>query len=96
MKLLTFSLELFKKFPGLFALNVFLMIGAGLLEMVSVFAIAPIIDVFLHSDLSNVSSATKIFMNFMEVFDISTTKINFMIILLVCVALQRIFVVLAR
>ena len=96
MKLLTFTLELFKKFPGLFTLNVFLMISAGLLEMVSVFAIAPIIDVFLHPNLSEVSSATRIFMNLMEVFDISTTKINFMIILLVCVVLQSIFVVLAR
>ena len=82
MKLLTFTLELFKKFPGLFTLNVFLMISAGLLEMVSVFAIAPIIDVFLHPNLSEVSSATRIFMNLMEVFDISTTKINFMIIIL--------------
>lgn len=73
---------LFKKFPSEIILNISVFVAAGLLEMISVFALVPIIEVLLGSDLGNISKITEKWIALMGLFNILPTKQNFVIVLL--------------
>ncbi len=82
MKLLDFIKNSFKEFPLLFILNFLLFVFVGLAEMLAVFSMVPLIDVFLHPDFENVSTITSKFINIFSLLRIPTTQISFMVVFL--------------
>lgn len=91
-----FIWALFKKFPTLFVLNIVSFTIAGLIESAGVFSIVPVIDIFLHPDLNNISTVTKKFINCMGLVGIFPTTVNFIIILLVFITFQSVCIIFAR
>ena len=83
MKLLTFIKTSFKEFPVLFISNFFLFVFVGLAEMLAIFSVVPLIDVFLHPNLENISTITSKFTNVFAFLRIPVTQISFMTVFLI-------------
>jgi hypothetical protein len=74
-----YTWSLFKKFPLRFVLIVILISVVGLVEMVSVFSMAPVIDLLIHPDLDNLSSVTQKVVKYMNIAGITPTTVHFLI-----------------
>jgi len=96
MNIYSFAKILFKKFPLRTILNASVFVANGLLEMISVFTIVPLVDVFLHSDLNNISGITKKWIALMDMLSISPTKLNFAIVMLLSIIVASILGILAN
>ena len=96
MKLITFIFALFKKFRLRTILNVSVFVANGLLEMISVFTIVPLVDVFLHSDLNNVSRITEKWIALMGSFNMLPTKLNFAVVMLLSITVASILGILTH
>lgn len=59
MKVFIFIRDLFRKFPFLLAGNTLLLVVQNLIEITSIFTVAPIIDFFINPDLENASPITR-------------------------------------
>jgi ABC-type multidrug transport system fused ATPase/permease subunit len=78
-----YTWSLFKKFPLRFVLIVILISVVGLVEMVSVFSMAPVIDLLIHPDLDNLSSVTQKVVKYMKIAGITPTTVHFLIAFMV-------------
>ena len=96
MKAFTFILTLCKKFPRRFILNFTLLTIVGLVEVLSILTIAPVIDIFLHPDLINVSSITKKFVSVLETLEISPSRALFIVIFLLFNLTQNLLIILSN
>ena len=96
MKAFTFIWTLCKKFPRRFILNFTLLTIVGLVEVLSILTIAPVIDIFLHPDLINVSSITKKFVSVLETLEISPSRALFIVIFLLFNLTQNLLIILSN
>ena len=96
MKTLIYIWRLFKQFPAHFVLSIMLFMLVGLLEMATVFTMAPVIDVFLHPDLKDLSTVTQKGLALMGMVGIAGTTKNMLIILLVFTICQNALIVVAN
>jgi len=96
MNTYTLITVLFKKFPLKTILNISVFMAAGLLEMLSAFALVPIIEVLLGSDMGNISKITEKWIALMGLFNILPTKLNFVIVLLSSIFVASALVIYAR
>lgn len=71
---------IFKSFPLIFIINVFILILAGGVEALSVFSIAPIIDYISDPSLANASDITKKFIFYFNEFGITPSIQSFSIL----------------
>ena len=85
MNIYSFIKILFKKFRSRTILNASVFVANGLLEMISVFTIVPLVDVFLHSDLNNISGITEKWIALMGLFNMLPTKLNFIVVMLLSI-----------
>lgn len=83
MKLLTFIKSSFKEFPLLFILNFFSFAFVGLVEMLGIFSMVPLIDIFLHPDFEDISAITSKFIKVFALLRIPINQISFMTVFLV-------------
>lgn len=88
MKSLSFIAEISRKFPLYVLLNVCLITLEGVLDVVSIFTIAPVIDFFLHPDLNGISAITRKLMEWMDMAGITPTKLSFVLVFLAVNLLQ--------
>ncbi len=96
MKVIFFIRVIFKRFPKRVTVNVLVCALVAFVEMASVFSMVPLIDIFLHPDLNEISTITRKFVTLMELTGLTPSKINFMIIFLVVISFKSVFLVLAR
>jgi ABC-type multidrug transport system fused ATPase/permease subunit len=96
MRATLFIQIIFKKFPKRFITNVLVCALVAFVEMASVFSMVPLIDVFLHPDLNEISAITRKFIRLMGFVGLAPSKINFTIIFLVVISFKSIFLILAR
>jgi len=76
MQTLRFIRHIFVKFPALLAGNVCLIVLAGLLDAVSVFSLAPLVDFILHSGLEGASALTQKVIGVFQLVGLPTTLVS--------------------
>ncbi len=96
MSVYSFIKILFKKFRSRTILNASVFVANGLLEMISVFTIVPLVDVFLHSDLNNISGITEKWIALMGLFNMLPTKLNFIVVMLLSISVASILGILTQ
>lgn len=96
MKSTLFIRVIFKRFPKRAILNIFVCALVAFVEMVSIFSMIPLIDVFLHPDLNEISTLTSKFVRLVGFVGLEPTRINFTIIFLMFISFKSVFLVLAR
>jgi len=82
MKILQLTWTFYKKYPLLFILNILMLTFVCFIQVASILLIAPVLDVFINPEFKNVSSITQRLFNLFNLFDISVTKINILILFL--------------
>ena len=80
MKILKLIWTFYKKYPLLFILNILMLTFVCFVQVASTLLIAPVIDVFINPEFKDVSSTTQRLFNLFNLFDISVTKINILIL----------------
>lgn len=96
MKTLSFISEISRKFPLYVSLNVCLMTLEGVLEVGSIFTIAPVIDLLLHPDLHGISSITRKLIEWMGIAGIAPTKLSFVLLFMAVTLLQGVLTFLVK
>jgi ATP-binding cassette subfamily B protein len=96
MNVYCFIKILFKKFRLRTILNASVFMANGLLEMISVFTIVPLVDVFLHSDLNNISGITEKWIALMGLFNMLPTKLNFIVVMMFSITVASILGILTQ
>jgi ABC-type multidrug transport system fused ATPase/permease subunit len=94
MKLLTFIKSSFKEFPFLFILNFFSFALVGLVEMLGIFSMVPLIDIFLHPDFEDISAVTSTFMKAFTLLRVPVNQISFMTVFLVLMVVIAVLLIL--
>ena len=95
MRILLFIRAIFKRSPKRVIANLLVCALVAFVEMASVFSMVPLIDIFLHPDLNEISTLTRKFVGLMESIGLAPSKINFVIIFLVFISFKSLFLVLA-
>ena len=95
MRILLFIRAIFKRSPKRVIANLLVCALVAFVEMASVFSMVPLIDIFLHPDLNEISTLTRKFVGLMEFTSLAPSKINFVIIFLVFISFKSLFLVLA-
>lgn len=96
MKAFIFIYEIFKKFPRMLILNVILFIMVTFLAAGALFAISPIIDLFVHPDLQGVSPLTLKAIAVLDFFNLPPTLGSWLMVFFSFVLLNSAFLVFAR
>ncbi len=96
MNVYCFIKILFKKFRLRTILNASVFVANGLLEMISVFTVVPLVDVFLHSDLNNISGITEKWIALMGLFNMLPTKLNFIVVMMFSITVASILGILTQ
>ncbi len=96
MKSTLFVRLIYKRFPEKVITNVLVCALVTFVEMVSVFSMVPLIDIFLHPDLNEISAITRKFVKLMEFVGFMPNQINFAIIFLVAISFKSVLLVFAR
>ena len=93
MKAVALAIEIFRKHPLLFIGNVLLMVCTGLIGTASIFSIAPVIDLLIHSDPEQVSVLTKRITSILEYIGVPAGLTTFLLIFLAINVLKNGFTV---
>jgi len=80
MKILMLIWAFYKKYPLFFIINILMLTSVCFIQVVSTLLIAPVIDVFINPEFKDVSSTTQRLLNLFNLFGISVTKINILIL----------------
>ncbi|MAF20562.1 MAG: hypothetical protein CMI55_02685, partial [Parcubacteria group bacterium] len=80
MKIIKLIWIFYKKYPLLLILNILMLTFVCFIQVVSTLLIAPVIDVFINPEFKDVSSITQRLFNLFNLFGISVTKINILIL----------------
>jgi ABC-type multidrug transport system fused ATPase/permease subunit len=80
MKILMLIWAFYKKYPLFFIINILMLTSVCFIQVVSTLLIAPVIDVFISPEFKDVSSITQRLFNLFNLFGISVTKINILIL----------------
>ena len=96
MKFIFFIRVIFKRFPKKVTVNVLACALVAFVEIASVFSMLPLIDIFLHPDLNEISAITQKVVTLIALIGLAPSKINFMIIFLVVISFKSVFLILAR
>jgi len=82
MKIIQLVWLFYKKYPLLFILNVSILTLLCFVQVASTLLIGPVIDVFINTELKNISSITQRLFDLLIMLNISVTKINILILFL--------------
>lgn len=82
MKIIKLVLVFYKKYPLLFISNILMLTFVCFIQVISTLLIAPVIDVFINPEFKDVGSITQRLFNLFNLFDISVTRINILILFL--------------
>lgn len=93
MTTLALAFEILRKYPLLFVGNVLLMVSTGLIGTASIFSIAPVIDLLVHSNRGQVSVLTKRIIASLEYVGVPTRLTTFLLIFLCINVLKNAFTV---
>jgi len=96
MRIILFFTEVFRKFPLLVIGNVMLLIMVGILDAASIITVAPVVDLMIHPDMSNLSTITIKINAILKDMGISTTFLNLIILFLIFNILRSLFFVLSK
>lgn len=84
-KVVNFIAELFKKYPRLCIANILINVAMSIFGVLSLFCLSPIIDIFLHPDMKNLSLITLKVTAVMQAFGIPVSLISLVSILMLFV-----------
>ena len=93
---LSFSIEVFRRFPGWFFLSMSLLVIQGIFASLSILSIAPIVDLFLHPDLQGASPLTLRLIDIFQSYGIPTNLMAFGSIFLTTILLKNLFFIVVR
>ena len=93
---LSFSIEVFRRFPWWFFLSVLLIVIQGVFASLSILSIAPIVDLFLHPDLQGASPLTLRLIDIFQSYGIPTNLMVFGSIFLTTILLKNLFFIFVR
>ena len=96
MIVLSFSIDVFRRFPWWFFLSVLLLVIQGVFASLSILSIAPIVDLFLHPDLQGASPLTLRLIDIFQSYGIPTNLMAFGIIFLTTIFLKNLFFIVVR
>ena len=96
MKGFVFIRDLFRKFPFMLASNVLLLVVESLVGVVSIFALAPVIDFFINPDLQSNSAVTRQVAGMMRSIGLPVTLSSFLAFFLAVQLLKSGLAILAR
>lgn len=96
MKVIIFIRDIFRKYPGLLAMNTALVILVSFVEACSLFTVGPLVDFLIHPDLQGVSSLTERVMSVMSFVGLPLTQTSYLIIFVVFIILSSGFRIFAR
>lgn len=96
MKAFIFIRDIFKKYPALLLSNILLLVLVSLIEAVSLFSVAPLVDFVTKSDLKDISPVTQWVVAAMNFFNLPATLGSWLIFLVGLVTLDSILYVMAR
>src|SRR3989338_2640689 len=96
MKALRFIYEIFRKFPLLVTINITISLVVGLLAVFSLFAIGPIVDLFIHPDLQGISPITVKSVSMMKALMIPITLGNWLVVFVAFILLSSAFHIFAQ
>ncbi|MBI3252263.1 MAG: ABC transporter ATP-binding protein [Candidatus Omnitrophica bacterium] len=91
-----FIRNMMSQHPLLVVLNVGLLVLSSLSGMASIFSIAPLIDLFLHPDLANISSMTEKAFVLIRWFHLPVSQYTFLLFFLVTVLMNNGFFIASR
>ncbi len=92
----SFVRDLIRRHPLLLVLNIGLLILSSLSGMVSVFSIAPLVDLFLNPDLENISALTGKAFSIITWLHLPVSKYSFLLLFLVATLMNNGFYLVSR
>jgi len=96
MRVLTFIREIFKKFPLLLIGSTVLLVLVNLFGAFSLFSISPVIDLFIHPELEEISPFTQKAVDVLAFFGLPATLGSWLWVFIGFVSLSSAFLVFAR
>ena len=96
MRIISFFIEVFRKFPFMIVANIILLIIVGLLDAASIITVTPVVDLMIHPDSNNLSTITIKINNMLKHIGIPITLLSLMIVFLVFNILRSIFFILSK
>lgn len=96
MKLLSFVSDIFRKFPWLLMMNAVLVAISAVLEASIFVAVGPLVDLFLHPDLTNISQFTERLGNIFNFFGVALTLNHYLIFFVMFILISCSLSILAR
>lgn len=96
MKILIFIKDIFRKFPFLLASNVIVLLLMSFFGACSLVSITPVVDFLIHPDMEGASPITLKAVTILQHLGLEPTLINWLILLVVFVALTSAFTIFER
>ena len=91
MKVFIFIYDMFKKFPFLMVVNLFLLMIVNFFNIGSLFTVGPLVDFVIHPDLQNVSPLTEKAISIIMFFSLPVTLSSWLIIFIAFVLCATVF-----
>lgn len=96
MDVFIFIGDLFKRFPGLLAVNTLLVIMESLVGTIAIFSVAPFVDCFINAQLQNASPITRHLASVMKAMGLPASLSSFLAVFLAFQFLKNGFAVFTR
>lgn len=96
MKQVEFFLFIVRKYPLFILLNVSCLVTGGLMDALSVISLIPVVDLFMHQDMQNVSVSTRYIIKAMGFVGIQQRLGNVLVIFVLLVLVRSIFYIFSR